>query len=173
MTRLRTANLLGALSDEVAHRLEQDLKRHPNQTASTAAALNVIGFWEGCSNNQLALALRLSHPATVRAVDKLEAEGLVEARPSDEDRRAVSLHLTDHGREAVQALLVRRCAALEDVTSALTDAEAETLAALLDKLLRHLTPDMKSMVQICRLCDMTVCPQETCPVHQAGMAAGR
>ena len=47
MTRLRTANLLGALAGEVVERMERPLKRHPNQTDSAAAALNVLGFWEG------------------------------------------------------------------------------------------------------------------------------
>ncbi|HZZ37327.1 MAG TPA: MarR family transcriptional regulator [Caulobacteraceae bacterium] len=170
MTRLRTANLLGALSGEVTHRLERQLKRHPNQTSSSAAALNVIGFWEGCSNSELSSALRLSHTATVRLVDKLEADGLVEARPG-RDRRAVALHLTGAGREAVQRLLTERCAALEQVTTALTAEESQVFAGLLEKLLRSVTPDMTAATQICRLCDETVCPEETCPVHQAALAA--
>src|SRR5216110_1270529 len=108
MSRLRTANLLGALSGEVAERLERRLKRHPNQTDSAAAALNVLAFWEGASNAELAKVLRLSHPATVRLVDRLEAEGLVEARPG-RDRRAVALHLTGPGREHIKGVLTDRC----------------------------------------------------------------
>src|SRR5882724_4448772 len=76
MTKLRTANLLGALAGEIAGRLERHGRIHPNETSSAAAALNVIGFYEGCSNSALSRALGLSHPATVRLVDKLEAAGL-------------------------------------------------------------------------------------------------
>ena len=172
MTRLRTANLLGALSGEVSGRLERRLKRHPSQTSSSAAALNVIGFWEGCSNNDLAAALRLSHAATVRLVDKLEADGLVTARPG-RDKRAIALHLTNSGKAAVQRLLTERCAALESITAALTAEETQVFTSLLEKLLRRVTPDMQAATQICRLCDQTVCPQESCPVHQAALAATR
>ena len=172
MTRLRTANLLGALSAEVSDRLERQLKRHPSQTSSSAAALNVIGFWEGCSNNDLASALRLSHTATVRLVDKLEADGLVEARPG-RDKRAIALHLTKAGEAAVRRLLTERCAALEHITAALSAEESRVFTGLLEKLLRSVTPDMQAATQICRLCDQTVCPEKICPVHQAALAAAR
>jgi MarR family transcriptional regulator, negative regulator of the multidrug operon emrRAB len=77
MSKLRTANLLGALAGEIADRIEREGKLHPNETSSATAALNVIGFYEGCSNGALSRALGLSHTATVRLVDKLELSGLV------------------------------------------------------------------------------------------------
>jgi MarR family transcriptional repressor of emrRAB len=52
MSRLRTANLLGALACEIAERVDLMLKGHPNASDSAAAALNIIGFYEGCSNNR-------------------------------------------------------------------------------------------------------------------------
>jgi len=88
--KLRTANLLGALACEIAERLDERLKKHPNESDSAAAALNVISFYEGCSNNALSRALKLSHTTTVRLIDKLAAQGLVERRQAA-DRRAVSL----------------------------------------------------------------------------------
>ena len=93
MSKLRTANLLGALAGAIAERQERHGKAHPNETSSAAAALNVIGFYEGCSNGELAEALGLSHTATVRLVDKLEAGGLV-ISATGADRRAVALRLT-------------------------------------------------------------------------------
>jgi len=172
MTRMRTANLLGALSGEVSSRLDRRLKQHPSQTSSSAAALNVIGFWEGCSNNQLASALRLSHTATVRLVDKLEADGLVEARPG-RDKRAVAFHLTEAGEAVVRRVLTERCAALEQITAALTAEESRVFTGLLEKLLTSVTAGMEAATQICRLCDQTACPEEICPVHQAALEAHR
>jgi MarR family transcriptional repressor of emrRAB len=168
MTKLRTANLLGALAGEVVDRMERRMKRHPNQTDSAAAALNFLGVWSGCSNAQLARTLGLSHPATVRLVDKLEAEGLVESRPGD-DRRAVSLSLTEAGRERARGLLVERCAALTEVTEALTPAEQDQLASLLEKLLRAVTTGVDEANHICRLCDEIACPGADCPVHQKAL----
>jgi len=165
MSRLRTANLLGALAGVVVERLEQRLKHHPNQTDSAAAALNVLTFWEGASNAELSKVLGLSHPATVRLVDKLEADGLVEARPG-RDRRAVALHLTDAGRARVKGLLIDRCTALAEVTGALSQAEQDVLAGLLEKMLRQATTGVIEAAHICRLCDAVACPEDQCPVHQ-------
>lgn len=165
MPRLRTANLLGALSGEVAGRLERRLKQHPSQTDSSAAALNVLSFWEGCSNAELAGVLRLSHTATVRLIDKLEAEGLVESRTA-QDRRAVALHLTEAGAARIRGILIERCAALAEVTDVLSPAEQDQFAGLLEKLLRGVTTGMQEAAHICRLCDSVACPEDECPVHQ-------
>jgi MarR family transcriptional repressor of emrRAB len=108
----------------------------------------------------------------VRLVDKLEADGLVEARPG-QDKRAIALHLTAAGESAVRRRLTERCATLEDITAALTAEESRVFTSLLEKLLRGVTSGMQTATHICRLCDQTVCPEERCPVHQAALAADR
>lgn len=169
MSRLRTANLLGALAGEVSDRLERSTRDHPNQTDSIAAALNVIALYEGCSNNELSHMLRLSHPATVRLVDKLEADGTVERRGT-EDKRAVALYLTRKGRARAKDTLVSRCQALGDILKSLTRHEQDQLSRLLEKLLRPLVKSGQDGDYICRLCDTVACPPENCPVHQAALA---
>jgi MarR family transcriptional repressor of emrRAB len=168
VSTLRTANLLGALAGEVSNRLERLLKHHPNQTDSAAAALNTIALYEGCSNTQLSRTLRLSHPATVRLVDKLEAEGAVERRDAD-DKRAVALYLTRRGRARAKDLLVSRCEALRDIVNPLSIREREQLSRLLEKLLRPLVTIPQDGDYICRLCDSVACPPNNCPVHQAAV----
>ena len=136
MSMLRTANLLGALAGHVDHLLMRQLRQHPNQTDSSAAALNALGFYEGCSNSRLSQALHLSHTATVRLVDKLEQEGLVESR-GGQDKRSVALFLTERGRGRAREILTARCQALEGVLFALSAQEQETLSGLLEKLLSN------------------------------------
>jgi MarR family transcriptional repressor of emrRAB len=167
MSRLRTANLLAAFAADVTERVEATLTRHPNQTDSAAAALNIIGFWEGITNAELARALKLSHPATVRLVDKLEAQDFVEARKIEDDRRATHLYLTEAGRQAVLPALVTRCAAVEGYLDALTAAEEKRLAGLLEKLIRPLATDGFAVSHFCRLCEFTACPGDRCPMHAA------
>jgi len=171
MSKLRTANLLGALASEIAETLDRQLRSHPNQTDSAAAALNVIGFYEGCSNGALSRALKLSHTATVRLVDKLEAAGLVESRPGV-DRRAVALYLTEAGRVRGRVTIQERCAVLGSIVDILAPEQQDQLAALAETLLRALTTSAAEADHICRLCDETVCPQDACPVHQAAAAVG-
>src|SRR5207237_1346042 len=86
----------------IAGRLEQQGRLHPNETTSSMAALNVIAYYEGCSNGALSQVLGLSHAATVRLVDKLEAANLVISEQGT-DKRAVALRLTDLGRERAAA----------------------------------------------------------------------
>ena len=164
MTRLRTANMLAAFAGEVTERVEATLKSHPNQTDSAAAALNIMGFWEGVTNAQLARALKLSHTATVRLVDKLEAQGFVEARAGD-DKRATHLFLTPAGRKAVQPALVARCAAVKNYLGVLTAAEEKQFAHLLEKLMRPLAQDAYGVSHFCRLCEFAACPGDDCPMH--------
>jgi DNA-binding MarR family transcriptional regulator len=168
MSRLRTANLLGALAGEVANRLDRQLKTHPNQTNSSAAALNIIAYYEGCTNARLAKALRLSHPAAVRLVDKLEAEGLVESRDAA-DGRAVALHLTGAGKAQARTILEGRCATLSGLIDVLSGEEQAQFAHCLEKILVSLTETPDHADYICRLCDDIACPPENCPVHQAAI----
>lgn len=164
MTRLRTANLLAAFAGEVAERVEATLKNHPNQTDSAMAALNVMGFWDGITNAELARALKLSHTATVRLVDKLEAQGFVRSSEG-KDRRATHLHLTEAGRNVVIPALVGRCVAVEGYLKALTETEEAQLAALLEKLMRPLATDGFAVSHFCRLCEFSACPGDQCPMH--------
>ena len=170
MSKLRTANLLGALAAEVAETLARRLKVHPNQTDSSAAALNLISLYEGCSNGALSQALRLSHPATVRLVDKLEAAGLVESRPGGKDRRFVALHLTKAGRVEARGIVEARCLALGEFVNALSPEQRAQLDGIAETLLRALTRSAVEAGHICRLCDVFACPEDRCPVHQTAIA---
>ena len=63
----------------------------------TPAALIVIGYAAGLSNDMLRRIVGLSHPGAVRLVDKLVSDGLVERGPG-RDGRQVALQLTKRGR---------------------------------------------------------------------------
>lgn len=164
MTKLRTANLLGALAVAVSDKLDNHLKSHPNQTDSSAAALHLLGLFEGCSNSQLSAALKLSHPATVRLIDKLEADGLATSKPGT-DRRSVALFLTAAGRKRVRAILQERCVALEAIVDALSPQQRTQLDGIAETLLRSFATSPVEGAYICRLCDEIACPPERCPVH--------
>lgn len=166
MTKRRTANLLGALANEIAARLEDQLKRHPNQTDSSAAALNNIRFYEGCTNLRLSQILKLSHTATVRLVDKLERDGLVESKPGT-DRRTVALSLTAAGQARTQDMLKQRLDLLTQFVDLLTPSQQTQLAAIAKTLLCKFPDNEQDAEHICRLCDERVCPLDECPLNIA------
>jgi len=162
MSKLRTANLLGALAGEIADRIEREGKLHPNETSSATAALNVIGFYEGCSNGALSRALGLSHTATVRLVDKLELSGLVRSERGA-DKRAVALRLTRHGRERARAVIHDRCLRLGDLIEVLTPRQRRQLDDIAEALLKSMVKAAQDADHICRLCDGAACPTRQAP----------
>jgi MarR family transcriptional regulator, negative regulator of the multidrug operon emrRAB len=170
MSTMRTANLMGVLAGAVGDRLEQRRKAHPNETDSSLAALNLLSGFEGCSNLELSQAMKLSHPATVRLVDKLEAAGWVEGRPG-EDRRSVSLWLTASGRKRVRQIARERGTALAKIVDRLSEQQRRNLDDIAQTLLRSMTTSGLEAAYICRLCDDGACPPQTCPVHQAAIEA--
>jgi len=169
MSKLRTANLLGALAGEITNRIERQGKLHPNETSSSIAALNVIGFYEGCSNGALSRALGLSHTATVRLVDKLELSGLVRSERGT-DKRAVALRLTKLGQERARAVIHDRCLRLCDFIDVLTPRQRRQLDDLAEALLKSMVNAAQDADHICRLCDGSACPTRRCPVHQKALA---
>jgi len=163
--RLRTANLLGALSLAITDRLVAELKEHSRQNDTSASALNVIGYAEGCTKGQLGAALQLSHSATVRLLDKLSEAGFVEVRPGL-DKRAVAIYLTQAGRERTRNVVQARNHALAELIDMLGPQQRAQLDGIAETLLGHMTQGSLDAMHTCRLCDERVCPQERCPVHQ-------
>lgn len=157
----RTANLLGAVGLAVADRIEETARAILNHAGETPAALVVIGYGLGPSNDQLRRILGLSHPGAVRLVDRLVGDGLVERRQG-RDRRAIALHLTDMGKERRERLLSKRLAAIRPLVAPLTVAEQETLGALLEKILCSMQPTDLERCRLCRMCDDRVCSD--CPI---------
>jgi len=152
----QTANLLGALALAVVDRIEAVARDVLDHAGETPAAVVVIGYGPGMSNDKLRRILGLSHPGSVRLVDRLAAGGLVERRPGP-TRREVALHLTERG-EATRAELLRgRLAAIRSLLEPLAPAEHEVLAALLHKTLTAMETSEMDRYTLCRLCDDRVC----------------
>jgi DNA-binding MarR family transcriptional regulator len=67
--------------------------------------LRAVGFSGGQSQRALAERLNVPTSSMVATIDDLETRGLIERRPSADDRRVKALHLTDKGRELLQEVL--------------------------------------------------------------------
>ena len=157
----RTANLLGVLGLSVAERLREATQGVSGHQGETPAALVVIGYGMGPSNERLRSALGLSHPGSVRLVDRLVADGLVERRRG-EDRRSVALYLTQRGEEMRAQILAERLQAIGPFLSGLNADEAEMFADLIAKMLKAMDIPDAERCRLCRLCDDTVCVD--CPI---------
>ena len=154
----RQANLLGALAVAVVDRLHDARADDDGRGLTATAALNHLRLRPGQNIDFLARVLHVSHPATVR---------LVERRPGAADGRSRALMLTPAGQRAALAAARKRLELLDRMLAPLTAAERRQLEPVLEKLLGALTGDRWDARHICRLCDIPTCDEPACPVDQA------
>jgi MarR family transcriptional regulator, transcriptional regulator for hemolysin len=83
---------------------------------------------------ELARMVGLDKTTMVVTVDELEAQGLVERRPSESDRRARLIKVTKDGRRKVEAADRVLDRVREDVLQALPDEEREMFLRALGRL---------------------------------------
>ncbi|MEL6860996.1 MAG: MarR family transcriptional regulator [Pseudomonadota bacterium] len=157
----QTANLLGAVGLAVSDRILETAQNVLNHSGETPAALVVIGYGLGPSNDLLRRILGLSHPGTVRLIDRLVADGLVERRRGP-DKRTIALYLTKDGEARREQLLAGRLAAIKPFLSALTPSEQQTFDSLLHKILASMDTTDLERCSLCRLCDNRIC--KDCPI---------
>jgi MarR family transcriptional regulator, negative regulator of the multidrug operon emrRAB len=162
----RTANLLGALSVAVVDLVAESTSASAGHGATAPAALATLFNTDGISVGELARVLGLSHPGTVRLVDRLVADGLV-SRQRGADGREVSLRLAAKGKRTARAVLAARSQVLEEALGALTPNDVRALDRVISRLLTTLTSTVDSADHTCRLCDDRTCPSTTCPVEGA------
>ncbi len=156
-----TANLLGVIGLSIADRIHNSALEVMNRAGETPAALVILGYGFGPSNDKLRQVLGLSHPGTVRLVDRLVADGLVERRKG-RDNREIALYLTDKGHASREDLLQGRLASIRSLLTPLDEEEQQSLDAILRKLLISMHPNDLERRRLCRLCDDRVC--EDCPI---------
>ncbi len=158
----RGANILGAFALALTDAMQRDMARMAEQGESGNAALVVIAGNPGLSVDRLAKILRLSQPGTVRLVDRLQQDGLVERRPGA-DRRTLALFLSEAGQRQRRALLLGREQSLQTVLDQLSPDEQAALVGIVEKVLPALSHSELEAETICRFCDDDVCLAETCP----------
>lgn len=132
-----------------------------DRAGETPAALIVLGYDAGPSNEQLRRIVGLSHPGSVRLVDRLVADGLVE-RCGGRDRRAIALYLTARGREMREKLLAGRLSAIRPLVEPLSGPEQVLLAQLIGKVLLSFANTDLERCTVCRMCDDRDCTD--CPI---------
>ena len=166
MTIDRTANLLGALALALTDRMTEEIQTRAMHGAAAPAAVVSIGVDPGLSVGALAQTVGLTHSATVRLVDRLARDGLVERR-GGMDGRSVGLRLTRRGAARRRAILKGRHQILSEALAVLPTGDQAALTPLIEALLGAMTQDRQQADHICRLCDEDVCPEATCPVEGA------
>ena len=152
----RAANIVGAFAQTLGDRLAERSRLTVKHGAGAPAALAAAANYDVLSIERLRQILGLSHPGTVRLVDRLQADGLVVRRPAA-DGRAVNVRLTARGRARVKRLFSEREAVVEEVLAGLAPGERETVVDLLGRLLDATIDDTAQAESTCRLCRHQAC----------------
>lgn len=159
----RLENLLGALVVALDDEMVAASESVAGNGASAPAALVGLYRRPEQSIEQLRWSVGLSHSATVRLVDRLEADGLVVRRPGA-DARTVALVLTPKGRRRTVRLQQSRRQVMGRALVGLSTLERRQLESILDRMLRTQAMRLEDQTPICRLCELSVCPLRRCPV---------
>ncbi|GAA5146371.1 MarR family transcriptional regulator [Nocardioides marinquilinus] len=122
-----------------------------------AALVSLLGWADGHHLDALAGGLGLSHSRTVRIVDGLERDGLVERVADTVDGRRALVVLTDEGRRRAEAAVAARSVVLDDVLAVLDDDQRRAVAAAAERVLLDQAVDRRTARHICRLCDVVAC----------------
>lgn len=128
---------------ERLHRLHRLMRRHhmdrrrgggplADTTRGRGRVLAVLQMHSPIPTRELAYLLDIRQQSLNELLQKLQADGLVERRPSPTDRRVMLVHLTEAGRGA------KLGDEAADYLNSLTDEEVASLTALLDKVIAAL-----------------------------------
>ncbi len=161
----RLTNLLGATASALTERLAATFES-TGLNAGDAALLNAIGQRAGQRIAEVRAALGLSHPGSVRAVDRLVAAGWVR-RDGGADGRSVGLHLTHEGVATWHRTMDASWSVLQRAVASIPSIDRSNVERALENILGALTVAADQAEYICRLCNESVCPQERCPVTQS------
>lgn len=82
----------------------------------------------------LAQAIGISQPSTVRVVDQLEVAGLIERLRDPDDKRSNCLSLTERGGELVTKIEARLAELRHELFDGIDDAEIETTLSVINRL---------------------------------------
>jgi Transcriptional regulators len=169
MSDPRSSNLLGALAVALGDEISAATEGVTGHAAASPAAIVTVGGEPGQTIETLRRALDLSHSGTVRLLDRLGEEGIVERR-AGKDGRSAALFLTAAGKRVYQRILDARRQSMDEALGHLGAAERSQFMRSVEKVLFGITRSPAHSDHICRLCELDVCPGETCPVNGAALA---
>lgn len=160
------ANRLAALATALDDRM---FAAAGDLSESAVAALMVIRRSEPISIQDIALRVGLTHSATVRLVDRLEADWLV--RRLSRKGREVMVEATARGKRRARDLQDHRLATAAALMRGLEPSQRADLNRLVTMMLREAV-ETAEVEHTCRFCEQSLCRRDDdCPLV-AGAPSG-
>ena len=125
--------LMKSVMASISHQVDRRLVGH-DLTHAQWVPLFKLAHGECGTVAELARTLQSDPGAMTRALDRLEAKGLVARVRSSEDRRVVNLELTDAGREVAAVVPAVLAEVLNLHLAGFTEAEWRSLLSMLGRM---------------------------------------
>ncbi len=125
----------------LARMLRSDFDRHVDDVGLTRSQWSLIAVAArrpGSTQRQIAEFLEMSEASAGRLVDRLEADGVLERRELEGDRRARAVFLTDAANPLLKKITAMARTREEHWFQGLSDDEVDHLSELLEKLYNNL-----------------------------------
>ncbi len=158
----RERNIFGAFALMISDDIVRASSSRAPQAGPAASALALLAHKPGLSISMLAVGVGLSHAGTVRLLDRLSAEGLIERREHSTDGRTRSLFLTTAGKIASDHVLASRDEVIAAGLSVISSDEIKLLCDIAERVLRSRLENLAHSYRVCRLCCYEGC--KNCPV---------
>ena len=162
MDKLRDRNVFGAFALMISDDIVRASSSRAPEAGPAASALALLAHKPGLSIRMLGIGVGLSHAGTVRLVDRLALEGLIERREHAKDGRARSVFLTPAGKGASDEILASRDQVIAEGLSILHPDELKILCDIAERVLRNRLENLEQSYRICRLCCYEGCTN--CPI---------
>lgn len=135
-------SLIGRLL-RISKHIETRITQCHKSFALTLGEFDVLAALRRSANNscltpsELSSALLLTSGAMTNRLDKLAEKELINRCHSEEDRRSVTVALTDNGRELIDRAIEVHVTVLDELTSTLSVEDKHLLNGGLNKWLTH------------------------------------
>jgi DNA-binding MarR family transcriptional regulator len=149
---MHLSNKLAALSLAVT---DAALAPDGGLAATAVAALIAAANSPPLSIGEIAVIVGLTHSATVRLVDRLEADGLM--RRQRRIGREVLVEITPAGRRRAQELQGRRLTESGTFLASLSREERDLLSQLIDRIMADYVARGANRRRLCRMCARNYC----------------
>jgi MarR family transcriptional regulator for hemolysin len=133
----------------LARMLRSDFDRHVDDVGLTRSQWSLIAVAArrpGSTQRQIAEFLEMSEASAGRLVDRLEADGVLERRELEGDRRARAVFLTEAANPLLERMSVMARAREERWFRGLSDRELEQLSELLEMLYTNMNSVTEPLV---------------------------
>jgi DNA-binding MarR family transcriptional regulator len=138
VTPEKLAGVLDGFGEVMSRLMVDQLQKHLSELDLTLPQIQVLRILHRqgtVPTGKLAQCLRISAPATTQLTDRLIRKGLIERRPSEDDRRTVLVALSAAGQCLIDRFRERRNAIFGAALSQLSEAEQAQVVSSLQKVI--------------------------------------